>query len=90
MNVSTTTQEILDSMTVLKECCKQPALALDLMQALKEQYIEALPYYRRRVVCTECGAEYERRETDNEYIVDLVKVCSCKADGKIMDAERSN
>lgn len=64
--------------------------AIEKMNALKAAYEAELPYHRRRVICTECGKEYERRETESEYITDLVKVCTCKADGKIMDAERSN
>lgn len=64
--------------------------AIEKMNALKAAYEAELPYHRRRVICTKCGKEYERRETESEYIADLVKVCTCKADGKIMDAERSN
>jgi len=62
--------------------------AIEKMNALKAAYEAELPYHRRRVICTKCGAEYERRETESEYITDLVKVCTCKADGKVMDAER--
>ena len=62
--------------------------AIEKMNALKAAYEAEMPYHRRRVICTECGKEYERRETESEYITDLVKVCTCKADGKIMDAER--
>lgn len=64
--------------------------AIEKMNALKAAYEAELPYHRRRVICTKCGKEYERRETESEYIADLVKVCTCKADGKVMDAERSN
>lgn len=62
--------------------------AIEKMNALKAAYEAELPYHRRRVICTKCGKEYERRETESEYIADLVKVCACKADGKVMDAER--
>lgn len=64
--------------------------AIEKMNALKAAYEAELPYHRRRVICTKCGKEYERRETECEEIADMVKMCECRADGKVMDAERGN
>ncbi len=60
------------------------------MNALKEDYENALPYHRRKVVCTECGTEYARQETESDFIADMVKMCDCKADGEIRDLEAEN
>lgn len=62
--------------------------AITKMEAIKAEYEAALPYHRRRVVCPECGTEYIRKETECEEIKAMKKMCECRADGKVMDAER--